>query len=452
MEEIKKLLLQCYRIIKGYALDENCDPSDWCSEFRYDILHICYIVATVDDNKIDVYELNAINSIFDIYIDDNSLHAQFGDAATNTQFVNSVPNSIRRIVELEKKTKCGMPGSLLESRTLYSFFKKMGMAVIVSNSMRVLSQLQTLERMERTILSYIMELEAKDEIKEAMIDEEVKNSDFNTNSIDNLEDINKILEEVKGMIGLDNVKQEINNMVNLLMIKKLREVRGFKVAPVSKHLVFTGNPGTGKTTVARKIAEIYKSLGVVDKGTFVETDRAGMVSGFMGQTAEKVSDLVEKAMGGVLFIDEAYTLAEGQQGDYGQEAIDTLLKIMEDERENLVVIAAGYPDRMDKFLSSNPGLRSRFSKIINFEDYTSSQLFDIFMMMCKEQDYIVPKELEMNIKIKIAKLVAEGDENFANAREIRNYFEEVVTRQAGRIMHMGTGDITSLLSIAEEDL
>lgn len=450
MSELERLLRQCYSIVSACNGTDSISADGWCGIFRNEILHLCYILAAIDDN-IDKYEINAINSVFNLCIDGKFLQERFGDEDSNA-FVNTVPRSIIATANLEKKSKGGIPGSLLNTRILYNFVKRMGMAVIVSNSMRLLSQLQALERFERTILNFIMEIEAKDEILEAMRNSEVKHSDFNVAAIDNMDQVEKIMDEVKSMIGLENVKIEISNMVNLLMVKRLREERGYKVAPVSKHLVFTGNPGTGKTTVARKIAEIYKSLGIVDKGTFIETDRAGMVSGYMGQTAEKVSNLVSQAMGGVLFIDEAYTLAEGQEGDYGQEAIDTLLKVMEDERENLVVIVAGYPDRMENFLSSNPGLRSRFSKIINFEDYSSSQLFEIFMDMCKEQDYIVPKELEMNIKIKIAKLVAEGDENFANAREIRNYFEEVVTKQAGRIMRLGRGDINSLLSISEEDL
>ena len=267
-------------------------------------------------------------------------------------------------------------------------------------------------------------------------------------------ELNNLLEDIDAMIGLDGVKREVHNLVNILQVQRLRQKRGLKYPTMSNHLVFTGNPGTGKTTVARKIGKIYKCLGILEKGHFVETDRSGLVAGYMGQTAEKVNEVVESAMGGVLFIDEAYALTNySMEGDFGQEAVDTLLKVMEDKRDNLVVIVAGYPEEMEKFLGSNPGLRSRFNKHIQFEDYSVSQLLEIFNLMCSTQDFVVAEDAKDLLMMNIGQMVASSKENFANAREIRNYFEDVVSRQANRLMNMSSVEMgDALITIEKEDL
>ena len=268
--------------------------------------------------------------------------------------------------------------------------------------------------------------------------------------------IKALLDDIDSMIGLDGVKKEINSLVNILQVQKIRKERGLKYPVMSNHLVFIGNPGTGKTTVARKIGQIYKCLGLLEKGDLTETDRSGLVAGYMGQTAEKVQEVVEKAMGGILFIDEAYALTsyENNGGDFGQEAVDTLLKLMEDNRDRLIVIVAGYPEPMEKFLDSNPGLRSRFNKYIQFEDYSVSQLVDIFIEMCTSQDFIIGEGVKEELALKIGVMVANAGENFANAREIRNYFENVVAKQAERLMKKSYDEINgdALLTIEKEDL
>lgn len=268
--------------------------------------------------------------------------------------------------------------------------------------------------------------------------------------------IKALLDDIDSMIGLDGVKKEIHSLVNILQVQKIRKERGLKYPVMSNHLVFIGNPGTGKTTVARKIGQIYKCLGLLEKDDLTETDRSGLVAGYMGQTAEKVQEVVEKAMGGILFIDEAYALTsyENNGGDFGQEAVDTLLKLMEDNRDRLIVIVAGYPEPMEKFLDSNPGLRSRFNKYIQFEDYSVSQLVDIFIEMCTSQDFIIGEGVKEELALKIGVMVANAGENFANAREMRNYFENVVAKQAERLMKKSYDEINgdALLTIEKEDL
>lgn len=272
-------------------------------------------------------------------------------------------------------------------------------------------------------------------------------------SINDAEKLDQLMKELDAMIGLEPVKKEVHNLVNLMRMRMIRKAHGLEVPMVSMHLVFTGNPGTGKTIMARKIAEIYKAIGVLKTGVFVETDRAGLVAGYMGQTAELVHQKVDKASGGVLFIDEAYTLSNlGNEADYGQEAIDTLLKLMEDRREDFVVIVAGYPNEMEKFLSSNPGLRSRFNKFINFEDYSASELFEMFLQLCKKNDYILEKSAEDRLLFILTDMIVKKGNDFANARDMRNLFEKVVTNQANRVIAECPTDLTAITHIIERDL
>ena len=284
--------------------------------------------------------------------------------------------------------------------------------------------------------------------------EEIHNKtsiDGNKKDDDQEESLEDLLNELNELIGLAGVKEEVSSLVNILKINKLRESRGFKVPQVSKHLVFLGNPGTGKTTVARLLSKIYKKLGVLEKGQLVEVDRSGLVAGYVGQTAIKTQEKIDEAMGGVLFIDEAYTLAKGEN-DFGQESIDTLLKAMEDQREDFVVIVAGYSKPMNRFLESNPGLKSRFNKSITFEDYSPNELLDIFELFCKLNDMRLSSDARDYLTQYLSKLSNEKSENFANGREMRNLFEKAFTNQANRLSHYNNISDEELNIIKTEDI
>lgn len=284
--------------------------------------------------------------------------------------------------------------------------------------------------------------------------EEIHNKtsiDGNKKDDDQEESLEDLLNELNELIGLAGVKEEVSSLVNILKINKLRESRGFKVPQVSKHLVFLGNPGTGKTTVSRLLSKIYKKLGVLEKGQLVEVDRSGLVAGYVGQTAIKTQEKINEAMGGVLFIDEAYTLAKGEN-DFGQESIDTLLKAMEDQREDFVVIVAGYSEPMNRFLESNPGLKSRFNKSITFEDYSPNELLDIFELFCKLNEMRLSSDARDYLTQYLSKLSNEKSENFANGREMRNLFEKAFTNQANRLSHYNNISDEELNIIKTEDI
>ena len=266
------------------------------------------------------------------------------------------------------------------------------------------------------------------------------------------ETLDDLLDELNKLVGLEAVKKEVNSLVNLVQIRKIREERGMKQPAMSLHLVFSGNPGTGKTTVARLLSKIYSKLGVLSKGHLIETDRSGLVGGYLGQTAIKTQEVIQSAMGGILFIDEAYTLAPKKQDDaYGQEAIDTILKAMEDHRDDLIVIVAGYPSLMDNFIHSNPGLESRFNKYIFFEDYNPEELYGIFLSMCENSSLKLDSKADEYLKGLCEDIYNTRGDNFSNARQIRNIFENVLTAQANRLA--SDLDITDdeLMTIIMED-
>lgn len=240
--------------------------------------------------------------------------------------------------------------------------------------------------------------------------------------------------KLEELIGHTTIKQEIVALKNFLQIQISRQKNGLKTPTVSNHLVFTGNPGTGKTTVARIVAQIYKELGILKKGHLVETDRSGLVGQYIGHTAIKTNKIIDSALDGVLFIDEAYALSNDNNRDYGAEAIATLIKRMEDDRNRLVVILAGYPDEMKVFLDSNPGIRSRFNRYIHFPDYSLDELMQIFEQQCSKNDYTFTDEARQNLKLLFQSNLKKKDRNFGNGRFVRNVFEKTIHCQANRLV------------------
>ena len=264
------------------------------------------------------------------------------------------------------------------------------------------------------------------------------------------EDMKDLLAELDGYIGLQTVKEEVHNLINMASVYQLRRQHDLPTTDMSLHLVFTGNPGTGKTMMARMMARIYRSLGILSKGQLVEVDRSGLVAGYVGQTALKTQKVIEKAMGGVLFIDEAYALNGRSENDFGQEAIDTILKAMEDHRDDLVVIVAGYTDLMDRFIHSNPGLESRFNRFLLFDDYTTDEMVEIFRMQCKKGCYQLTEEAQPLIRDYIAEESA--DDSFGNARGVRNLFEHVLVAQNNRLATMEKITREDLMTITADDV
>ena len=262
--------------------------------------------------------------------------------------------------------------------------------------------------------------------------------------------IEELLAELDALEGLAPVKAEVKLVTDLLRVERLRQDRGLPVVEHSRHLVFTGNPGTGKTTVARLLAQIYRTLGVVEKGHLVETDRAGLVAGYVGQTALKVAEVFRSALGGVLLVDEAHALARGVGTDFGHEAIDMIVKLMEDHRDDVVVIVAGYPDEMAVFLDANPGLRSRFPKTIFFDDYTNDELAHIFDTMAAKAHYTPTDEAR---SVLLDHLAAQPrTQGFGNARLVRNLFEAAVAAQASRVVELGDVSDETLVTLEAADI
>lgn len=269
------------------------------------------------------------------------------------------------------------------------------------------------------------------------------------------EEINSIeedLEKLNSLIGLKEVKSTVQELVNIAKISRLKVKAGLKAPQITKHLVFTGNPGTGKTTVARILGQIYQKLNILSKGHFVEVDRTDLVAEYLGQTAPKTTKIVESALGGILFIDEAYSLVPEDKKDmFGQEAINTLLKLMEDNREDLIVIVAGYKQEMKRFIQSNPGLKSRFSNFINFVDYNPEELTKIFELMCKDNGYIIDNQVTekvLNLLLEFQSKIGE----LGNGRFVRNIFDRCIANQCNRLVTLTNPTKEDLITFQINDV
>ena len=385
--------------------------------FRY------FAYLGLGDGKITDNELEFINSLLK-----STYSAEEIMNLTELKADNSLPHSFRCLQELEEYgAKYDMTGLNLCANlfNLYKLFAKFFITVDNGLDSDVLALYQTyIHKLENNLKALNVNLQPIDFSVERI--EEIEEEKETPTLEDCLEKLNKL-------IGLEKVKKDVNSLINLVQIRKLREERGISQPPMSLHLVFSGNPGTGKTTVARLLSQIYHEIGLLSKGHLVETDRSGLVGGYVGQTAIKTQEVIQSAMGGILFIDEAYSLTSKSENDYGGEAIDTILKAMEDHRDDLIVIVAGYPQLMDSFLHSNPGLESRFNKFIYFEDYDAEELYEIFMLMCEDANLSLDEGADRYVREYFEKECENRPANFANGRFVRNFFEETITAQANRL-------------------
>ena len=308
----------------------------------------------------------------------------------------------------------------------------------------------TVTKEEEVALKKIMSLNAKSEEKNK--NDEAPKTKGKVSEPLSQKTVDEALEDLNSLTGLTAVKEEIKSLINFIKVQKAREDKGFKSSSLSYHIVFTGNPGTGKTTVARIVAQIYKALGVLQQGQLVETDRSGLIAEYVGQTAVKVNKTVDSALNGVLFIDEAYSIVGDTQDSFGKEAVSTLIKRMEDDRDKLIVVLAGYTKEMQDFIETNPGFKSRFNRYIDFTDYKPDELLSIFEGLCKKLDYKLTDEAKVKLTTIFTTAYNNRDKSFGNGRFVRNTFEKSMERQANRIASVADLTDEVLTTITADDV
>lgn len=432
----------CDDISKANVANIVAERSPLKETFHFELLKFAIFLADAD-GEVDENEIEIIRKNLDDKMTLERLNAIKKSEKIDDRFATVTPSCLKYAVLADAGRKLNPdPYKGQKAMIIYDTFKLFGQTML-SNRKEDVSDVTMLrftlyiEKLEKFIKELAVWYAGDQKINHAE-DPIVEDSETDEEKAAKLEEL---MEDLNSLTGLEAVKSQVNSLINLIRVQKMREEKGMKTSDVSKHMVFMGNPGTGKTTVARKLSAIYKYIGVLKTGQLVEVDRSGLVRGYVGQTATRVQEVVEQALGGILFVDEAYTLTVGKgEGDFGQEAVDTLLKAMEDHRQDLIVIVAGYSDLMDQFLESNPGLRSRFSNFILFEDYTAEEMMEIFKKNLKSQDYKLSKEAEEKAKEMMIERVNNKPDNFANARDVRNFMEHAISNQATRIISLKGGN------------
>lgn len=448
--ELSKVLNQLYNnCFERFGIEKKDITKDYVDYLSYLSATDGFISENEADYIVEYFGLSLSASLLKEYIEENNTFS--------VHFETQVPQSLKMIVDGEIE-------GLKDNSEAQSFGKAfieiediLARDFLSCDGSIGESEEEAREAYYEHLRQYLVERIPQFDCRESALDyhkaetiEDIPIYDENGNKVSSL---NQLLGELEELVGLSIVKEDVLSLVHLQEINKLRKKRGFKTIPISKHLVFVGNPGTGKTTVARLIGQLYHAMGILSKGQLIETDRSGLVAGYVGQTALKTKEVIDNALGGILFIDEAYTLSPKDGGnDFGQEAIDTILKAMEDYRDDFVVIVAGYPDLMSRFIASNPGLASRFNKYFFFEDYTSEELLDIFKSMCKKAGYNCEPEALEYVRTVLDKRCQEKDSNFSNARMVRNYFENAIVNQANRLFGKSKPTDEELITLIKDDV
>lgn len=417
----------CFKSVAGRSLKEY---------LRHELLK--YLLFLSDKGEVNVNELYFINEVLGYDFSAKAVGETYKTLKIAATFAQRIPDSLKTFVSAETELKMN-DTKRQPSRLLVDFYRNLGICYTACDNYADDDQVYKLTDYVLSLQKYLSEAIGYEQ-KNIPLDSAGGVPEQSANAKEEAEKekkprpVEEVLAELDSLVGLEDVKKDVNSLVNLIKVRKLRSERNIKQIDMSLHMVFSGNPGTGKTTVARLLAEIYASIGLLPSGQLVETDRTGLVAGYVGQTALKTKEIIDKAMGGVLFIDEAYALTQNRgQNDFGQEAVDTLLKAMEDNRDKLVVIVAGYTDLMKGFVDSNPGLRSRFNKYILFKDYSAEELLGILKMQCRKGEYELSYAAEQHAEKFFLQRIKDKPQNYANGRDVRNFFEKAVVFQANRL-------------------